>query len=83
METNKAVITSDTIKERRGLTDIKKFFKIFIKQSKSASRELIEIQYSDDEPFKTGEEMLQYAKKIESKLQPMNCHNSLNNGCNL
>ena len=72
-----------------------KFKEFFNRYSKPTSKELIEIQCSDDEipdflppdpnntrEFKTGKEMLQYAKEIGSKLQPKirpnkNCESNL------
>ena len=46
-----------------------KLNKLFNKKSKPVSKELIEINISDNDeiPFKTGEESRQYAKEIESK----------------
>ena len=69
METNRSIIAEIAI--GIGFLIINKF-KNFTKQSKPASKELIEIHLSDDDdiPFKTGEEAWQYAKEIESRLQP-------------
>jgi len=70
MDTNKAIITSNTISERWRLsTKIKGFF---IKASIPSSTEIPKFQFRDNDEiiFKTGEEMWQDAKKKESKMQP-------------
>jgi len=76
MDTNKAIITSNVISGERWLI-IKKIREIFAKFSKPHSKELIEIQFRDNDEiiFKTGEEAWQYAQKIDLGITDKNGNN--------
>jgi len=69
MQANKGIITSNSISEKWWLTNPKKILKIFNKHSKPLSKELTDLHISldddEEEPFKTGEEMWQYAQNVE------------------
>ena len=76
MDTNKAIITSNVISGERWLIR-KKIREIFAKFSKPPSKELIEIQFRDNDEiiFKTGEEAWQYAQKIDLGITDKNGNN--------